>query len=149
MMNSNDRIIQWINVILDEASKLDDNKGIELLHVCGGECSKTSKFLEGAVTINNQFKIDNDCDTLFEAFKKQYYNTPRLMKEGNTIILIFEECSCPMVKEGINNSYLCNCTVGYTKKLFETLFNKPIKVDLEQSILKGNTICKQRIRIGE
>ena len=148
-MNNKDRIIQWINAILHELSKLDDNKGIELLHVCGGECSKSSIILEGAVKIRKEYKQDSDLDKLFEAFKIQFYNTSRLTKEGNTIILIFEECTCPMVKEGVSNSYLCNCTIGYTKKIFETLFNRTIKVELEQSILKGNKICKQLIRIGE
>jgi len=52
-----------------------------------------------------------------------------------------------MVKEGVSNPYLCNCTVGYSKEIFETLFNSSVKVDLEQSILKGNKICKQVIRV--
>ncbi len=144
-MNRNGRVIQWINVILDELSKLDDNKGIRLLHACGGKCSKTSILLEGAAKIRDEYKQDGDLDKLFDAFKIQYYNTPRLMKKGNNIILIFEECTCPIVKEGVRNSYLCNCTIGYTKKIFETLFNKTIEVDLEQSILKGDKICKQLI----
>jgi predicted ArsR family transcriptional regulator len=146
-MNNKNKITQWINVILNEISKLDGNKGIELLHLCGGECSKTSLILEGAAKIRNEYINDNDPDKLFDAFKMQYYNTSRFRKEGNKIILIFEECTCPLVKEGVSNSYLCNCTTGYTKKIFETLFNKTIKVDLEQSILKGNKICKQNIKI--
>ncbi len=40
-----------------------------------------------------------------------------------------------MVIEEVRNSYLCNCAIGYTKKIFETLFNRTIEVDLEQSIL--------------
>ena len=148
-MDHMDRVAHWINVILHEVSKLDDNKGIELLHACGGECSKTSVILEGAVKIRNEFLKDEDPDQLFEAFKIRFYNTSRLMKEGNKITLIFEACTCPMVKEGVRNPYLCNCTVGYTKKIFETLFNRTVEVDLEQSILQGNKICKQLIRIGE
>ena len=148
-MNDKDRINQWINVILHELSKLDDNKGIILLHACGGECSKTSVLLEAAVKIRNEYKGDEDFDKLFEIFKTQYYNTSRLTKEGNKITLIFEECTCPIVKEGVSNSYLCNCTIGYSMKIFETLFNRTIVVDLEQSILKGNKICKQLISIGE
>lgn len=36
-----------------------------------------------------------------------------LMKAGNKITLIFEESTCSMVKEGVNNSYLYDCTTGY------------------------------------
>lgn len=148
-MNDKNRVTQWINVILHEVSKLDDNKGIELLHVCGGECSKTSLLLEGAFNIRNKNIKDEDLNKLFEAFKTQYYNTSRLTKEGNEIILIFEECTCPMVKDGVNNSYLCNCTMGYTKKIFETLFGRSVKVKLLKSILKGDSICKQKITVED
>ena len=147
-MYNKDRTTQWINVILQELSKRDDNRGIELLHVCGGECAKTSILLKGAVKIRNESGKNDDLDKIFEAFKLQYYNTSRLMKEGNKIILVFQDCTCPLVKAGVRHSYLCNCTLGYTRKIFETLFDRTIKVDLEQSILKGDKICKQVITIG-
>ncbi len=144
-MNDKKRVTQWINTILNEVSKLDDDKGIEILHACGKECSKASTLFEGAVKIRNELKDQEDLDKLFKAFKTQYYDTPRFTKERNKIILIFEECTCPMVKDGVSNSYLCNCTIGHTKKIFEALFNKTVTVDLEQSILKGDKICKQII----
>lgn len=146
-MNNKDRVAQWINAILPHVSKLENNKGIEILQACGEECSETSNLLEGAVNIRNEYKKDKDPDKLFEAFKTRYYNTPRLSKEGNTIFLVFEECTCPLVKEGVNNSYLCNCTTGYTRKIFETLFGRPVKVKLLKSILKGDRICKQKISV--
>ncbi|MCK5098949.1 MAG: hypothetical protein KAR45_12655 [Desulfobacteraceae bacterium] len=148
-MNNKDRITQWINVILHEVSKLDDNKGIELLNTCGGECSNTSVLLEGVVKIRNEYKEGGDLETLFEVFKTQYYNTSRFTKEGNKITLIFEECTCPMVEEGVNNSYLCNCTIGYSKKIFEILFGRPVKVKLLKSILNGDNICKQEILVED
>ena len=146
-MKNKERIIQWIDVVLNELSKLNDDKGTEILHLCGGECSKTNIFLEGAEKTRNKIKDEKDLDRLFDTFKIQYYNNPNLSKQGNKITLVFEECTCPLVKEGINNSYLCNCTVGNTKKIFETLFNSNVDVELEQSILNGDKICKQVITI--
>jgi len=148
-MNDKDRITKWINTILQEVSKIDGNKGVGILNACGRECLKGSTLLKGAIKIRNEYQNNENLETVFEAFKEQYYNTSRFSKNGNIISLIFEECSCPMVKEGVNNSYLCNCTVGYSVNIFETLFNKPVKVKLLKSILNGDSICKQEILVGD
>jgi hypothetical protein len=37
--------------------------------------------------------------------------------------------------------------VGYSRKIFETLFSRPVKVTLIKSILNGDGICKQEILI--
>jgi hypothetical protein len=146
-MNNKDRIIKWIEVLLKESSKFADNKGIELLHQCGGACSEASLLIEGALKIRNEYQPHEDIDKLFKTFKTQYYNTSRLTKKGNRINLVFEECTCPLVKEGVRNSFLCNCTIGYSKKIFETLFGRTVRANLLESILKGDSICKQEIII--
>ncbi len=148
-MKDKDRIVQWIEVVLREASKLDNDKGIEMMHQCGGTCSKGSLFLKGAQKIGSRYQPSEelDLDKVFEAFKTEYYDTPRLTKEGNKIFLVFEECTCPMVKEGVTNPFLCHCTTGYSKRVFETLFGRPVEVRLLSSILRGGSLCKQEIVI--
>ena len=42
---------------------------------------------------------------------------------------------------------LCDCTFGYSKAVFEKLFGRSVAVDLEQTILRGDSACVQRIRI--
>ncbi|MCP4150876.1 MAG: hypothetical protein GY757_24225 [bacterium] len=148
-MKDKDRIIKWINTMLQNVSNLENEKGIELLHACGGECSKSSVLLEGAVKTRNKYKKDVELQIVFEDFKKNYYNKPDYIMEGNKITLIFEECTCPMVKEGVTNPYLCNCTVGYSIKVLETLFNRPVKVKLLKSILNGDSICKQEALVED
>ena len=146
-MKNMNRIIQWIDVVLNELSKLNDNKGIEILHSCGGECSRSSILLEGAKKIQNKYESEKNLDKLFNAFKIEYYNSPKLTKQANKVTLIFDDCTCPLVKEGISNSFLCNCTLGYTKKIFETLFNRKVNIELKKSVLNGDKICKQVISV--
>jgi len=141
------RTAVWINKLLEETSKLDET-GIDILHACGAECSKASQLLKGAKKINAMHQYESDDDKIFEAFKAEYYNKPTFTKIGNKITLIFDECTCPMVESGVTNSYLCNCTVGYTINIFETLFGKPVKVKLLESILQGDSICKQEIYLN-
>jgi len=92
---------------------------------------------------------NTDIDTLFNAFRNEYRTSGNVTKEGNTITLLFDECTCPMVKNGVTDSFLCNCTVGYSRKLFETLFDRQVTIDLEKSILRGDPVCRQVIRISD
>jgi predicted ArsR family transcriptional regulator len=146
-MNDTDRITNWINSILHEVSKLEADEGAEILNNCGVNCSKSSVLLEGAIKIHDIYSDTDDLDIIFKAFKKKYYNTSNFEKDENIITLIFEECTCPMVKQGVDNSFLCNCTVGYSMNLFKALFGRPVKVKLLKSILNGDDICKQEISI--
>ncbi|MBN2280657.1 MAG: hypothetical protein JXQ65_08755 [Candidatus Marinimicrobia bacterium] len=147
-MTNNNKITTWINKILDETSKLDST-GIEILHACGAECSNLSLFLEGAKKIRDEYSENTELDLLFEAFKIQYYNEPTFTKLGHKITLIFKECTCPLAKNGVKNPFLCHCTVGYTKKIFQTLFRKPVNVVLHESILMGDDHCRQEITIDD
>ncbi len=148
-MEDNNRITKWTNEVLDEISKLNDKKGFDILEKCGASCCKESELYKGAVHVRNKFPPGTSIDQLFTIYKKEHYNTSRLTKTGNTITLVFEKCTCPLVKEGVSNSYLCHCTVGYTKTIFETLFDHKVEVKLEKSILRGDKICKQTIKIND
>ena len=141
------RVGAWTNHILSEISQLDNNKGIDILNSCGKDCCERSDFYQGALKIRNNNPSEKDIDVLFDKFKEEFYSSGNITKTGDVISLIFEECTCPLVEKGVNNSYLCNCTTGYSKRLFEVLFDREVSVDLEQSILKGDSICKQTIEI--
>lgn len=146
-MDNDTRISNWINNNLKELSQLHDNSGVEILNKCGGACCETSKLYQDVCKVRNKNISETNIDKLFNEFKNEYYNSSNFTKVGNTITLIFEECTCPMVKNGVNNSFLCNCTIGYSEKLFVTLFNKKVTIDLEKSILKGDGVCKQIIKV--
>ena len=145
------KAIQWISVALSEISLLEDKKGIKILEKCGRECAKSHGFLDKAKKIRNEVDDKNNIGLLFTRFKERINdNSLRLYKEGNVMYLEFHECSCPIVNIGkINNPFFCNCTRGYTKERFEALFDKPVHVDIIESILRGNKICKQAITIAE
>ncbi len=148
-MDDTNRITKWINTILNESSNLKDDQGIELLQACGRDCSKASALHKGAIDIKNRFAGNDDIGIVFQAFKKQYYNSSKFSINDNKITIVFEECTCPIAKEGVNNSYLCNCTIGFSMQIFETLFGRPVEIRLLKSILNGDNICKQEILVKD
>jgi len=140
-------ITRWIAGILDEISSLQNDKGGEILEKCGRECAARGELLKGALETRRRARDKADRDALFQAFKRNIYNTPNLSKEGEVITLVFEHCTCPLVEAGVDNPALCACTVGYTKAVFEALFERTVAVELEQTILRAAPVCVQRIRV--
>ena len=147
-MAEHERTAAWINSVLKQLSLLEHEKGITILQECGRECTAASALLEGAFKVGNVSR-NADPEELFRIFKQQYYNTPNLSKTGSVITLVFEECTCPMYRKGVTNPYLCSCTTGFSRHIFETLFGRPVTVTLLGSILKGDDVCKQEIVIED
>jgi predicted hydrocarbon binding protein len=40
------------------------------------------------------------------------------------------------------NATLCLCSRGWVKTIFETLLGKPVRVELEKAIGRGDDICR-------
>ncbi len=147
-MENNDKT-KWINTVLKQISKIDETQATTVLENCGRECLKSSGTLEKIEKLRNEIPDKENTDLLFNAYKEKIYkNSPRIYKEGNDIYLEYHKCECGMVKNGgVTDPFLCNCTVGYTKQIFETLFFRPVIVKLMKSILNGDDICLQKISL--
>jgi hypothetical protein len=51
------------------------------------------------------------------------------------------ECGCPLVDAKRTPSFWCNCSVGYQKEAFETVFGRPVQAVLKASKLSGSPRC--------
>ena len=140
---------QWLHTILKEFEKLGEKKAATMLEQCGRACVKSHGLIELSNEVRREVEDPNDLDSLFRLYmEKVYNNSPQLYKEGDIIYLEYLSCGCPIVKnKEINNPHFCNCTVGYTKERFESLFNRPVQVELLESILGGNEKCRQAITV--
>jgi hypothetical protein len=148
-MENGDKAL-WINTLLAEMGRVGAPHGKALLEHCGRECLRMSDRLEAIAAVKGGLGEKRDAGTLFRAYKKQIYeDSPHLTMEGDEIVLEYPQCACGMVTEGgVRDSFLCHCTVGYTKEIFEALFEQPVTVELQKSILRGDDLCRQRIRVG-
>jgi hypothetical protein len=141
-----ENLYEWIRNVFIYLNASNSDESIKIIENCGRTCAKSHKLQEEALNIRSGVTDKNNLNLLFEVYKDKAYNSPRLHKEGNIIYLEYHQCGCPLVNSGqIKDPLFCNCTRGYTKARFETLFDMPVKVILEKSILKGDNICKQKI----
>ncbi|MGB7054599.1 MAG: hypothetical protein WBE28_04690 [bacterium] len=62
-------------------------------------------------------------------------------------------CHCPWVKEALRDSdkplspVFCNCSAGFYRAYWEIVFNQPVRVDVVESLLKGDSICTFEVHI--
>ncbi|UCF70147.1 MAG: hypothetical protein JSW49_08070 [candidate division WOR-3 bacterium] len=62
-------------------------------------------------------------------------------------------CHCPWVKEAFKESpapispVFCNCSAGFYRAYWEIVFDEPVRVDVLESLLKGDSICKFAVHI--
>jgi predicted hydrocarbon binding protein len=96
------------------------------------------------------------------AWSKEQIKEEGFRIEGNTIYFQYNEsaetgsssaesiCLCPMVEHkpaGMSPTY-CWCSVGYVKEMYSLLFEKPVTVELLDSVLLGGKRCKFKITVG-
>ena len=118
---------------------------IKVMENCGRRCT-------GASTIEKAKRIKRNAQNLAElidGLNKQHIGGGKLKLENNKINVEYGKCYCGMVsktKERFSSTY-CNCSRGYLLELFEQIFEKPVKVDLVESVIQGAKSCKFIIHI--
>lgn len=111
----------------------------------------------------------------FNEIKKRYMGMAGKL-EGNTIIATkipksafikdwFEEtdpnkkraifCHCPRVRDALidpNNElpeHYCLCGAGFYKGIWEFILQKPVRVEVLETVMKGDDVCKVGIHLPE
>jgi hypothetical protein len=66
---------------------------------------------------------------------------------NGALYLQFPFCPCPMLVDvdQFDRDTWCQCTMGYTKVLFEKAFDCDVDVELLKSVKMGDSICLQKI----
>ena len=68
--------------------------------------------------------------------------------DGTYFYLIYPQCYCSCVKrvdEKLSKTW-CYCTLGYSKRMFENIFDKEVQVELLSAIKTGDKDCRIRIK---
>jgi hypothetical protein len=95
-------------------------------------------------------QYQNNPEGFFTFIKGMWADTVEYDKEKG-IIKVNEkkrnDCNCPMVKGKEAPDVLCNCSLGTQKKIYESLFGRPVRVTLDQSVLRGDDRCAFTIQL--
>ena len=64
-------------------------------------------------------------------------------------------CHCPWVKDSLRGSkrsvpaVFCNCSAGFYRAYWEIVFGEPVRVEVLESLLKGDPVCTFAVHIPE
>ena len=80
------------------------------------------------------------------------YMAKKYLHEDNETMKRYYACHCPWVREAIRSgtkisSEFCYCSAGFEKRLWDVIFDRPVKADVLQTVLNGDLICKFAIYI--
>jgi len=151
--------------LYEESSSLDDylkaynQRQIAILqkHADDGTVWFEQKITQKVVDFVSQnqeiMSAVHDGDWLYAT--KIPYDPDRWLKSKDPLEKRYLACHCPFVREAIRtNSHSfsglwCSCSAGFAKYPYEVILDRPLKVETLESVLKGDSICRFRIYIGE
>ena len=139
---------QWIKEMIGRMeNQIGFPKSVEIMESCGNKCC-------GVTTRKQAKKIMEESNSLIEFIEKlneKGIGGGRLKLENdNTITGGYDRCYCGLVKqtkEPFQTKTYCQCSVGWYKQLFKSVFEKDIKVELVQTIIMGANSCEFIIHI--
>jgi hypothetical protein len=76
------------------------------------------------------------------------YMTKQFLAETDPALKRYFYCHCPWARETIKSGNLtlattfCNCSGGYHKKPWEVIFERPLEVEVLESVLLGDERCR-------
>jgi hypothetical protein len=83
------------------------------------------------------------------------YMIKQYLAEIDPTLRRYYTCHCPWARDAIKNGNVklaeifCQCSGGFHKKPFEVIFEQPLKVDVLESVLKGDGRCRFAIHLPE
>jgi len=137
---------EWVAALLSGADALlDDAKKEKLLESCGRTCAVHYGSVKSAQSIA---KSTTEIDDLVKQVNEKISWCGKWGREKDTISSVCTSCGCPLVRDGLLSlsPILCNCSRGYVKAVFEVILGRPVIVDLEQAIGRGDEICRYVVK---
>jgi hypothetical protein len=123
-------------------TRLPEHERKEMLHALGAKCADTYRgaLLDRYKGNIKGFLEEGRRNWMAEADYDEAKGTIRIVDKG-------PGCSCPMVKEGETPPSFCDCTLGWQEAAYSTILGRPVRAELESSILRGGKKCIYRITV--
>lgn len=132
----------WVVALIENLEEqFDEKTRITLMESCGRDCAK-----RGAIA------IAESCKGNVKKMTEQLAKIPQLEithEKNGPIKVSYKKCFCELVSKGperLPNTY-CECSRGWLLQMFETAAQKPVTVEIIQTIKRGGTSCDFLIQL--
>ncbi len=150
---SKSKVAKWVKDAMDRLDALADErtKG-QIMENCGYICaSRNTKVIRDAKSRRRKHK---SIDDFLAAEQRNPVPGTRLEREGDVISQYYTprsppysiRCYCGLFRSTddslvVSPTY-CHCSKGFVKKWWETVLERPLRVELLQSAISGAQECK-------
>ena len=157
--SSKKTIALWVrDAIRRLDSTVNENTRRQIMENCGRNCASINKrVIESAKTRRKKFK---DLDTFLETEQLKPMKGTRLYREGTILYQYYTpqaftqpmRCYCSLLRElpketSVSKTY-CHCSKAFVQNLWESVLEQPVKVELLQSVVSGDSECKFAIHLS-
>lgn len=85
------------------------------------------------------------------------YQAHEYVTAGDDLQKRYAYCHCPWVRESLRpgsnlpkvSSTFCQCSLGFVKKPWEVVFDRPLEAEVVESVLEGDMWCKIAVHLPE
>ena len=151
-------IAVWVKAAMEKLdASVEEPTRVQIMQNCGYSCAeKNSKVIQRALARRKKYANVND---FLAAEQQKPMKGTRLALEGDIVYQFYTpqaftrpmRCYCGLLRdlpneETVSKTY-CNCAKGFIEKYWEKVLEKPVKVDLLQSVVAGDKECKFAIHL--
>lgn len=139
----------WLEDLLGEISSNENQKVCQgLLKKCGGRCAERNA-LPGMGGLKEELAGIEDMEEI--ACIISCHTGAECVPEEDGFLLTYNRgngCDCSIVRAGyVHSPVFCNCTLGFHQKVWSTIFERPVRVELVETFLRGGNCCSQKVFI--
>jgi hypothetical protein len=136
----------WLTDLFDTiATELDEKTKVKLMAGCGRGCFRRFAFKQDIARLGK-----GNVDRLLEAYKKNF----EVWREGELVHIRYgavnKQCFCPAARyHPVQPHDLhCECTRATHQTVFETALERPIRVEIVESLRRGGNTCHFTAYVG-
>ena len=144
-----EKALWWKNAVERLENELGIDRAIEIMRTCGSKCCGQGQRKTAKRLMNESSSLEDFLERVSKYEVKEGELEYKLIND-NTIIGKHHKCFCGQVKKSkelFKNKTYCQCSVEFNKQFFEAAFEKPVNVELKQSIINGGDFCEFEIKI--
>jgi hypothetical protein len=156
--STKENIAVWVRDAIGRLdSAVDESTRRQIMEQCGRNCASVNKrVIESAKKRRKKFK---NLDAFLEAEQRKPMRGTRLCREGNILYQYYTpqaftppmRCYCSLLrglpqKMSVSLTY-CHCSKAFVQRLWESVLEQPVNVELLQSVVSGDPECKFAVHL--
>ena len=142
-----DKKAQWVETVMERlVQKIGKERARVILQECGRTCIKGMSFIVKAAKAAAKKKL-TPAQFVDEMQKKYKGSSFFELKDDHTIIAGRYKCYCMVkaAKKPFKENTYCECGAGGMQQFIEMELNKPVEVEILESVISGGETCKFKL----